>query len=183
MPQVYILPLLFLVAVLFAGTGAIVSYCRTPEDVQHKLEIAELVRQKTQAETELVHAQTNLGVVTAQVQNKNRELLAASGRVNELNQEEKVVRTIAEGGSVRYILNVTLKQSNFTLSIKKHMSNAMNAETFDIVVDKIAYDNANAGDDLMKAFRTGSFLMNGSLGNWKITVNSKRMVTLPGVEK
>lgn len=49
----------------------------------------------------------------------------------------------------------------------------MNAVEFNIVVDKRFYDDINVNDELLKEFRGGSFLTEGSIGNWKITVIDK----------
>lgn len=100
-----------------------------------------------------------------------------------LRSQEPVLRAMAAGSDVRYALSVKLAQSHFTLSLKQHAKDAMNAETFELMVDRITYENAKPGDDLFKSFRTGSALLTGSLGSWSITVLSKRPIITPKVEQ
>jgi hypothetical protein len=52
----------------------------------------------------------------------------------------------------------------------------MNAIEFDIPVDKDFYDEVKIGDEILDDFRMGSFIMNGSFGDWKMEVTHKRMV-------
>lgn len=146
-------------------------------------DVAKLAGEKIALETEIQSLQNKADGLKLTVDTRGRELSNINARVASLMEDENVMKVYAAGGSMRYILSVTLKQSKFSLSVKEHLKNSMNAETFDIFVDKITYDNANTGDDLFKAFRVGSFVFNGSVGNWKIVVNSKRMVSVPGVEK
>ncbi len=77
-----------------------------------------------------------------------------------------------------HILTLKISQSSFTLSIKKHISNAINAEEFDIPVDENFYNSIRVGDDVMNEFRVGSAIMYGHLGTWHLRVTGKRIEKL-----
>ena len=73
----------------------------------------------------------------------------------------------------RYVIEFKLKQTHFTLDLGQHAKDAMNAITFEIPVDKEFFDSVKEGDEIVDRFRTGSFIISGSFGNWKMTVNKK----------
>lgn len=74
---------------------------------------------------------------------------------------------------VKYILRLRLKQSNLSLSIKKHIRNAANAIEFEIPVDKEYFDSVEKGSEIVDDFRFGSLLLSGSFGDWEMTVKDK----------
>ena len=80
------------------------------------------------------------------------------------------VMTFAEQ---RYIVEFELKQTHLTLDLFEHAKDAMNAITFELPVDKAFYDAVNYGDVIVDRFRSGSLIMNGSFGKWKMTVKRK----------
>ena len=51
----------------------------------------------------------------------------------------------------------------------------MNAITIDIPVDKEYYDGVSIGTVIDNSFRTGSMVVSGSFGKWKITVKDKKI--------
>lgn len=53
------------------------------------------------------------------------------------------------------------------------MKDSMNKVTFDIPVDKKYFDSVKVGDSVVDKFRTGSLVLFGSFGNWKVTVVGK----------
>lgn len=73
----------------------------------------------------------------------------------------------------KYILRLRLKQSHFSLSIKKHIKDAANAIEFEIPVDKEYFDSVEKGTEIVDDFRFGSFLLYGSFGDWEMTVKDK----------
>lgn len=73
----------------------------------------------------------------------------------------------------RYVIEFKLKQTHMTLDLLEHAKDAMNAITFEIPVDKPFYDSVKEGDEIINSFRTGSLIISGSFGNWKMTVNRK----------
>ncbi|MEA5138014.1 hypothetical protein [Arcicella rigui] len=77
--------------------------------------------------------------------------------------------------SPKYILKIRLKQSHFSLSIKKHIKDAVNAVEFELPVDKEFFDSVSEGTELVEKFRFGSFFLYGSFGDWKMTVKGKEV--------
>ncbi len=75
----------------------------------------------------------------------------------------------------KYILKIRLKQANFSLSIKKHIKNAINAIEFELPVDKDFYDSVSEGTEIVDNFRFGSFILYGSFGDWEMTVRGKEI--------
>ena len=84
----------------------------------------------------------------------------------------------AGGGSAKapkYILKLRLKQAHFSLSIRKHIKDAVNAVDFEMPVDKEFYDSVSEGTEIIDKFRFGSFVLGGSFGDWKMTVKGKEV--------
>jgi PBP1b-binding outer membrane lipoprotein LpoB len=75
----------------------------------------------------------------------------------------------------KYILKIKLKQSHFSLSIKKHIKDAVNAIEFELPVDKEFYDSVSEGTELVDKFRFGSLVLSGSFGDWEMTVKDKEI--------
>lgn len=94
---------------------------------------------------------------------------------------EEISRLEARRDSLRdetdnydYGLKVKLKQSRFSLDIAKHAKDAMNSTTFWISTDRETWQRADVGDQLMKSFRVGSFLTEGTTSSWSLTIADKR---------
>lgn len=49
----------------------------------------------------------------------------------------------------------------------------MNKIIFEMSVSKEFYDSVHNGTEIVDDFRVGSFVLNGSLGKWKMTVQDK----------
>ena len=111
--------------------------------------------------------------------------LSSCGGNNEMEQLKKEnaalaaqVQALKSGSGVKplkYILKIRLKQSNFTLSIKKHIQNAVNSIDFEIPVDKEFYDSVSKGTEIIDDFRFGSLILSGSFGDWEMTVKDKEI--------
>jgi hypothetical protein len=83
------------------------------------------------------------------------------------------VNPTADSSSCR--VELELRQSHFNLSLSDHIKDAANAVKFDWDVPGDVYNNMKVGDDLIEnGFRTGSFVMNGSVGNWHLKVLEKK---------
>lgn len=78
--------------------------------------------------------------------------------------------------SERYILTLEVRQSHFSLNIMMHINDAANVTTFQIPVDKQFFDSVQEGTVLNNDFRTGSLLLKGSIGSWKIKVKNKQII-------
>jgi len=73
----------------------------------------------------------------------------------------------------KYILKLRLQQSHLSLSIKKHIKDAMNAIDFELPVDKEFFDSVSKGTSIVDKFRFGSLILAGSFGDWEMTVRDK----------
>nr|WP_293837992.1 hypothetical protein [uncultured Arsenicibacter sp.] len=109
-------------------------------------------------------------------------LLTACGNSEEterLRKENADLKTqlalLNEAKKPKYILKLRLKQSSFSLSIKKHIRNAVNAVEFELPVDKDFYDSVSEGTEIVDKFRFGSLVLYGSLGDWEMTVKGKEI--------
>lgn len=76
---------------------------------------------------------------------------------------------------IKYILKIRLKQAHFSLSIKKHIKDTINAIDFEIPVDKEFYDSVSKGTEIIDDFRFGSLILSGSFGDWEMTVKDKEI--------
>lgn len=76
----------------------------------------------------------------------------------------------------RYVVIIKIKQTHMSLDIFKHIKDDANAVKIEIPVDKKFYDAVKIGDVLNNDFRAGSFLMSGSIGNWSIKIEDKKVV-------
>jgi hypothetical protein len=92
-----------------------------------------------------------------------------------LDEKLKLLDIYASGRKPQYILKIHLKQSHFTLDIGKHIKDAANAIDFEIPVDKDFYNQVKEGTSIVDNFRMGSFILEGSFGNWDMTVSGKEI--------
>ena len=92
-----------------------------------------------------------------------------------LAAQVQALKTGSEAKPLKYILKIRLKQSNFTLNIKKHVQNAVNSIDFEIPVDKEFYDSVSKGTEIIDDFRFGSLILSGSFGDWEMTVKDKEI--------
>lgn len=105
-----------------------------------------------------------------------------NAEVKQLKKENALlmekVQTLKTGGSAKapkYILKLRLKQAHFSLSIRKHIKDAVNAIDFEMPVDKEFYDSVSDGTEIIDKFRFGSFVLGGSFGDWEMTVKGKEV--------
>ena len=92
-----------------------------------------------------------------------------------LAAQVQALKTGSDAKPLKYILKIRLKQSNFTLNIKKHVQNAVNSIDFEIPVDKEFYDSVSKGTEIIDDFRFGSLILSGSFGDWEMTVKDKEI--------
>jgi hypothetical protein len=91
----------------------------------------------------------------------------------DLKSKTIVQKDINKGKTPHYILKLKLKQSHFSLSLTKHIKDAMNAIEFEIPVDKDYYNSVSEGTEIVDNFRTASLILSGSFGSWEMSVVSK----------
>ncbi len=80
---------------------------------------------------------------------------------------------INNGYNKKYIVELEISQSHYTLNLKEHMKDAMNKFTMEIPVDVDFYNSVRVGETLDSKFRVGSMLLRGSYGKWKVRVVNK----------
>lgn len=105
-----------------------------------------------------------------------------NAEVKQLKKENAILveqlNALKAGSSAKapkYILKLRLKQAHFSLSIKKHIKDAVNAIDFEMPVDKEFYDSVSEGTEIIDKFRFGSFVLGGSFGDWEMTVKGKEV--------
>lgn len=105
-----------------------------------------------------------------------RETKAAkAAEIAELDEHLLESHILQSGRSPKYVLGIRLEQSHFTLDLAEHAKDAMNAIEFEIPVDKDYYNSVSVGEEIVDDFRVGSFIFSGSLGDWEMTVEHKRV--------
>lgn len=85
----------------------------------------------------------------------------------------KTLKSGPNANAPKYILKLRLRQSHFSLSIKKHIKDAVNSVDFEMPVDKEFFDSVRNGTEIIDNFRFGSFVLSGSFGDWELTVKDK----------
>ena len=110
----------------------------------------------------------------------NEEIDGLKVEISELeNQRDllksEIVDIKVENGTAKYIVTFNIKQNHFSLDLSEHMKDEMNDISIQIPVDKDYYDSVNIGDTITDDFRMGSLIMQGSFGNWDITVENKEI--------
>lgn len=88
------------------------------------------------------------------------------------------VSAFAETRTV-YMVELDIRNSSFSLSIGKHIRNAMNAFQMEIPVDKDFYDKVKPGQEIASNFKTASFFMKGSISSVRVTVVRKWTKDVP----
>lgn len=131
---------------------------------QTPCDVKEDINGLKQARTELQNDVQNLGNTKA----------AKMQEIDSLEAKLKILNIYASGKTPRYILKLHLKQSH-VLSVSKMIKDAMNAIDFEIPVDKDFYDQVQIGTAIVDKFRSGSLWMEGSFGNWEMTVRGKEI--------
>jgi hypothetical protein len=131
---------------------------QTPCDVKENIKGLKQVR------TELQNDVQNLGnTKTAKMQ-----------EIDSLEAKLKLLNIYVSGKTPRYILKLHLKQTH-VLSISKMIKDSMNAIDFEMPVDKEFYDQVQVNTEIINKFRSGSLWIEGSFGNWNMTVTGKEI--------
>jgi len=144
---------IFLVPLLFTLVACGQNPCNIQEDINS------LINKKDSYSNQVSHYKTQ------------KEALV--NEVEKLKNNADVYNHISEGGEVEYFLEIEVKQSHFTLDLGVHLKDEMNAFNFHVPVSKQYYDTVNVGDKLAEEFRSGSFILYGSIGDWNLTIINK----------
>lgn len=133
--------------------------CETKESVTNELNL--LKTERTSLQNEVANLSTT----------KDQKL----AEISDLDVKIKEMNIISSGNTPKYILKLRLKQSHFSLDIGKHIKDEMNAIEFELPVDKEFYNSVSTGTNIVDEFRTGSFILSGSFGDWEMTVKGKEI--------
>lgn len=144
---------------LYAMLAVVLSGCESKQDVQSDIE--RLKNERTTLQTEV----QNLSSLKSSKQNE----------IASLNEKLKELNIYKSGKTPKYILKIHLKQSHFSLDIGKHMKDAMNAIDFELPVDKDFYNSVTVGTKIVDNFRSGSFILYGSIGDWDMSIKGKEV--------
>jgi len=148
---------IMLVAVMFIAV--LFTSCETEEKVQS--DIDKLRSERTELQVE--------------VSDLNTSVFQSESTIQKQEEQLKELGIYLDGDTPKYIIKIQLKQSHFSLSIKKHVKDAMNKIEFEMPVDKEFYDSIEIGDKLANNFRVGSLIMYSSWGSWNVKIIGKRM--------
>lgn len=133
--------------------------CETKKDVQSNIENLKIERTKLQSEINTLQYGID----------------KMSTEYHIIDEKLKEAKIYQSGKTPKYVLKLKLKQSHFSLDISKHIKDAMNAIEFELPVDKDFYNQVSIGTNIVDEFRFGSFILNGSYGDWEMTVNVKEI--------
>jgi hypothetical protein len=95
--------------------------------------------------------------------------------IEALQKEENILKALNEGRRVKYIIKFLLKQEHVSLDPGMWIKDDMNKVKFEMAVDKELYDSLTKGQKIVDNFRDGSLLIDGSIGNWDLSVIDKRI--------
>ena len=127
-----------------------------------KAEIKESIDVLNSQKNELIQ---EVDKVIPEINSLNAELFAKRGEVAALEKKLEELHIYESGKTPKYILKLHLKQTHFSLSISKHIKDAMNAIDFEMPVDKEFYESVSVGTDIVNNFRIGSCILYGSFGD------------------
>lgn len=148
--------ILFLVSMMLT---TLFYSCESENDFKSKIDALRVERQAMQIS----------------VDNLYKDILEKHKEITDLNEKLKELNIYKSGKTPKYILKINLRQSHFSLSITKHLKDAMNAIDFELPVDKDFYNSVSVGTQIVDNFRTGSLLLHGSIGNWNMRVSGKEI--------
>ncbi len=130
---------------------------------------------KDQLDISISHLEQERNSVSQEIYSINSEISSKRDELTKLNEQLKEAHILTSGKTPKYILKIHLKQSHFSLSIAKHVKDAMNAIDFELPVDKDFYNSVTEGTKIQDRFRWGSLILSGSLGDWNMTVKGKEI--------
>lgn len=100
--------------------------------------------------------------------------------INILQQEKErlaneIVTEKVEKGIATYVVTIGISQSHMFWEIDDVIKDSLNELKLDIPVSEEFYNAVEIGTVLDESFRMGSFIMNGSIGNWDIKIVDKKI--------
>ena len=123
----------------------------------------------------------NLVGCTRSEESYRNEISELEQEIKELKNErdtlkEEVSDIKVENGIAKYVVTFNIKQVHYNLSLEDHIKDSMNDISIQIPVDKEYYDSVEIGQIIDDSFRVGSFVMKGSFGSWRVTVEDKEIM-------
>ena len=76
-----------------------------------------------------------------------------------------------------YILVIEIRERHLTLDIGTLIKDELNKMTIEIPTTKKYYDSVSIGKKLDNSFRTGSFIITGSLSDYQIKIKDKKIIS------
>jgi chromosome segregation ATPase len=149
--------------ILILSLIMVMTACGETKD-ELKQEVKQLKTEKAQLTTDVNDLQDKLSETKTELADKSEQL--------------KLVDHKLDGGDVKYILTLELKQSHFTLDLEQLAKDELNKTEFEVAVDKDFYDEQVVGEELVRKFRTASFVLGGTIGDWVVTVVDKKEVPI-----
>ena len=133
----------------------------------------EMIRQAEERRSHLEFVSKSLDSMEA----KNKKVLAEATRLRDsickINPKECYENI---SNNPNYILTLKVQKASMSLSISRHVSDAMDAFEVSIPVDIRFYNKVNIGDEIGEGYNTGNFIMRGSnLSKTKIVVINKHI--------
>lgn len=118
---------------------------------------------------------------TELVDNFRSASMLLSGTVGSTKMSVTDVPEISpEADTSSYRVTLEVKQSHFSINPMKHIKDEMNAFEFNWDIPGNVYNNVEEGHDFIEdGFRTGSFVMSGSVGDWHLKLVKKMGPTPP----
>jgi len=126
--------------------------------------------------TQIVELKAERENLKLEVDNSTKELNTIKDQIKVKQDKLGILDNVTEGKLPKYVFTLELKQTHFSLDIGKHIKDAINKCTFDIYVDEELYNSQKVGGELLKKFRSGSLFLEGSIGDWVITVIDKKVI-------
>lgn len=108
------------------------------------------------------------------------EICSLEEEKEQLEQEKQKLETEVsekkvENGTAVYIVTINISQEHPVWDMENNIKDSMNDVDIDIPVNKEFYDSVEVGTVLNDSFRTGSFIISGSIGSWNIKVTDKKI--------
>ena len=88
---------------------------------------------------------------------------------------KQVVDIKIEQNTAKYIITIQIGQDHPWYDLENNIKDSMNQIELTLPVSKDFYNSVDIGTILNNDFRTGSFIMSGSIGNWDIKVINKEI--------
>jgi len=108
------------------------------------------------------------------VDRQNAECRAA---VDKMKSEEKNHDMKLHPDKYLHVITLKIHQTTYTLSVGEYIKNKINDAEFDIPVDREFYNKCRVGQVINDpSLKVGSFIFNGDLSVYKVTISNKRIV-------